>query len=392
MVPNKLPRDTVKEWSETQFDAEADAVSAAMRAQVIARMELRLEQTIDEIGDSRRRARVYAAVACAAALCVGVFGTWRWHKARLELAQAPSALARVQSVQGSVSVTRAGIAAAPVTGDTTLAPGDDVVTATNGRTRVELADGVSLTLGEASRLSLPKTTAGQALLAQAHEQIGLSDGIVAVKVPHLTQGRTFAVKTPDAEVTVHGTAFTVEVGEFVSADSPLRSGSHALDANITTRVRVTEGVVSVTNGGREVFVRAGMQWISPHAEPVATAPERAAPITSLAPTLAPSASTSFNGAPVQKTTASSLAEQTKLLESAMSASARGDFASAVSELNELHRRYPASGLDQERRVQLFRALEHSGDSAGAAREARRYLASYPEGYAHEEAKKLALDH
>ena len=391
MVPNKLPQDTVEEWRELDFEAEADAVSAAMRAQVIARMELRLEQTIDEIGHGRRRARVYAAAACAAALCVGVFGTWRWNTARLELAHAPSALARVQSVQGSVSVTRAGIAAAPVTGDTTLAPGDDVVTATNGRTRVELADGVSLTLGEASRLSLPKTTAGQALLAQAHEQIGLSDGIVAVKVPHLTQGRTFAVKTPDAEVTVHGTAFTVEVGEFVSADAPLRSGSHAADANITTRVRVTEGVVSVTNGGREVFVRAGMQWISPHAEPVATAPERATPVTSVAPPPS-AASTSFNGSPVQKAAASSLAEQTKLLESAMNASAKGDFASAISELNDLRRRYPASGLDQERRVQLFRALQHSGDSAGAAREARRYLAAYPAGYAQEEAKKLALDH
>ena len=390
MVPNKLPQDTVQEWSETSFDAEADAVSAAMRAQVIARMELRLEQTIDEIGDSRRRARVYAGLACAAALCVAAFGTWRWNNARIELAHAPAALARVQSVQGSVSVTRAGIAAAPMTDDTTLAPGDDVVTATNGRTRVELADGVSLTLGEASRLSLPKTTAGQALLAQAHEQIGLSDGIVAVKVPHLTQGRTFAVKTPDAEVTVHGTAFTVEVGEFVSADLPLRSGSHAPDANITTRVRVAEGVVSVTNGDREVFVRAGMQWISPHAEPVAPAPEHATPGTNVTP--APSASTALNGGAVQKTVASSLAEQTKLLESAMSASARGDFASAISELNDLHRRYPASGLDQERRVQLFRALQHSGDSAGAAREARRYLAAYPAGYAQEEAKKLALDH
>ena len=393
MVPNKLsPEEVVQEWSDARFDEAAGMPSAAQRAQVIARMELRLEQTVVEVSSSRQRARLYGALGCAAALCAAAFGVWHWNRSRL-LSHDPGAsgVARVESVQGSVSVARPGIAATPVTGDTTLSPGDDVVTAPNGRTRVELADGVSLTLGEASRLSLSKPNLGQGpQLAQAHEQIRLDEGIVTVKVPHLSPGRSFAVKTPDAEVTVHGTAFSVEVGQFVSADLPLRSGASAGDASLTTRVRVTEGVVSVASAGREVFIRAGMQWISPHAEP--TSHRMADSPTPSAGGAAPSTSI-FTPAPAPpKPPSSSLAEQTRLLETGASSARSGDQRTAIASFNELLRRYPASPLAHEARVQLFRSLAAAQDYAGAAREARRYLAAYPEGPAREEAKKLALDH
>jgi hypothetical protein len=45
----------------------------------------------------------------------------------------------------------------------------------------------------------------------------------------------------------------------------------------------------------------------------------------------------------------------------------------------------------EAHVQRFRALERSGDTAAAAREARTYLALYPEGSAREEAKRVAVE-
>jgi len=399
------PREAVQKWSELSFEDEDSALTAAKRAQIVARMELRLEQTITAEANTRRRARVYAAFGCAAAVCLAAFGAWRWNVSR----SAPlAALAHVQSVEGSVSVTHGGVTGvaatpvAPVAGETTLGPGDDVVTAPDGRTRVTLPDGVSLTLGEASRLSLPKSTLpANPRLETIHEQVSLNDGVVSVRVPHLTQGRTFAVKTPDAEVTVHGTAFTVEVGEFVSPDEPLHSGAHAADATISTRVRVSEGVVSVTSAGREVFVRAGMQWISPHAEPTqrrvpAPLPTTAALSAGPPPSALPALDSSASGASAPptgpKTIPSSLADQTRLLESAMSASRNGDYHGAIGSLNELLRRYPASRLEPEARVQLFRALAAAHDAAGAAREARRYLVEYPEGYAHEEAKKLALGH
>jgi TolA-binding protein len=251
-----------------------------------------------------------------------------------------------------------------------------------------------LTLGEASRLSLSKPSAEQApQVALAHEQIRLDEGIVTVKVPHLTPGRSFAVKTPDAEITVHGTAFSVEAGRFVSADQPLHSGGSASDASVTTRVRVTEGVVSVASAGREVFVRAGMQWLSPHAEPTQ---RRAAEAPLLGTGGAAPSSTTFTPtasahAP-QKAPSSSLAEQTRLLESGASSARSGDQRAAIASFNELLRRYPASPVAHEARVQLFRSLTAAGDYTGAAREARRYLAAYPEGPAREEAKKLALEH
>jgi ferric-dicitrate binding protein FerR (iron transport regulator) len=395
MTPNKLPpREVVQAWSEASFDDEADAVSRAMRAQIVARMELRLEQTVAEVDTTRRRARTYAALGCAAALCLSAFGAWRWNRARVELGNS-TGVARVESVEGSVSITHsggAGSAVAPVTGATRLSPGDDVVTAQDGRTRVQLADGVSITLGEASHLGLPEAAAAPQPLAVGRERVRLDDGVVTVRVPHLTQGHTFAVQTPNTEVTVHGTAFTVEVGEFVTADQPLRSGGHAPNAPLTTRVRVTEGVVSVTNDGRELFLHPGMQWVSPHAEPAPqpTAPVPANGLTLLTPGVPPpNATFSLAQKPVANST---LGDQTRLLESAMAASKGGNYAGAISSLNELLRRYPSSGLAPEAHVQLFRALAGAHDYAGAGREARRYLAAYPEGYAHEEAKKLALEH
>ena len=398
MTPNKLPpREVVQAWSEASFDDEADAVSRAMRAQIVARMELRLEQTVAEVDTNRRRARTYAALGCAAALCLSAFGAWRWNRARVEFGTS-TAVARVESVEGSVSVTHGGgasVAVAPVTGATRLGPGDDVVTAQDGRTRVQLADGVSITLGEASHLGLPEAGAAPQPVAVGRERVRLDDGVVTVRVPHLTQGHTFAVQTPNTEVTVHGTAFTVEVGEFVTADQPLRSGPHAPNAPLTTRVRVTEGVVSVTNDGHELFLHPGMQWISPHAEPARppTTPVPASPAGGSA-LLSPNApSGSVTGSLAQKPAVSStLGDQTRLLESAMTASKSGNYTGAVASLNELLRRYPSSGLAPEAHVQLFRALAGAHDYAGAGREARRYLAAYPDGYAHEEAKKLALEH
>jgi hypothetical protein len=222
----------------------------------------------------------------------------------------------------------------------------------------------------------------------SREQIRLDEGVVQVRVPHLTEGRSFSVKTPDAEVTVHGTAFTVEVGELVAPELPLRSVDRAADATLTTRVRVSEGVVSVMSAGREVFVRKGMQWMSPSPEPT-TRSEKLAPSGA---TLSPVAPGTSSSAPGTLRPQSSLAEQTRLLETASDAARRGNARGAVGPLNELLRRYPGSSLAPEARIQLFRALAASGDAVGAAREARRYLAAYPAGAAQDEAKKVALGH
>src|SRR5258706_6371148 len=280
MAPNSLPpREIVRHWAELELPEQDPVAIEAQRAQIVARMELRLEQAVQQTAVSRRRVLVLGTLGGIAAALACAVGAWRWERARgVSAPEHALALATMQSVEGSVSVThdgqtRAANSSAP--GETALAPGDNLVTAPDGRTRVELADGVSLTLGAASRLHLPDSGALVASAGPHREQIRLDEGVVQIKVPRLSAGNSFGVKTPDAEVTVHGTAFTVEVGEFVAPDLPLRASDRSPGATLTTRVRVSEGVVSVMSAGREVFVRAGMQWMSPYAEPLhreATAP------------------------------------------------------------------------------------------------------------------------
>ncbi len=197
-------------------------------------------------------------------------------------------------------------------------------------------------------------------------------------------------------MTVHGTAFAVEI-------MPTAHGPAA------THVRVSSGVVSVVTGGREVFLTAGMEWFSPTLEPASTAPRamtaEAPREANAAPSpAAPSAATPARVVPPHRagrtqahpaareeaTSGSTLADENRLLASAIAASNGGDYAGAVSALDDLLRRFPTSPLAPEAHVQRFRALEREGELTAAAREARTYLALYPEGSAREEAKRLAV--
>jgi outer membrane protein assembly factor BamD (BamD/ComL family) len=85
-----------------------------------------------------------------------------------------------------------------------------------------------------------------------------------------------------------------------------------------------------------------------------------------------------------------LANQNVLFAEAKLARQQGDQARAVRLLEDLVRRYPSSPLSEDARVETFRALAQLGDRAGAAREARRYLALYHSGFARDEARNLAL--
>lgn len=374
------PGEVVRYWRDAELpeEAAADTASAAQRQALVDSLQRRLEETVSETNTARRRWRfglvAGAVLASAAALAIWYTG----------LRHEPPGIATMRSVEGSVSVTHAGTPpdTAAVTHETTLVAGDKLATAPDGHTSLQLGSGVSLTLGAASRLHLPDAPA-----SAGREQVRLDQGVVEVRVPHLASGHSFSVKTPDAEVIVHGTAFTVEVGELVATDQPLRHPSGA--GPLTTRVRVSEGVVAVSSAGREVLVERGMQWVSPRAEPAALqpAPEASAPSVATASSLpAPSPPPAFKAPP------SKLAEQTALLQTASQASRQGNPRGAITALNDLLRRYPDSSLAHEARIQLFRALGASGDAAGAAREARRYLAAYPNGPAREEAQKVALPH
>ena len=229
-------------------------------------------------------------------------------------------------------------------------------------------------------------------------------GRVEIEVPKLPAGHTFSVRTPDAVVTVHGTSFSVEVTK------------SAAPGGTTTTVIVKRGVVSVLHEGQEAVLYAGMEWSSSGELPVAVAsaeprgrPVGPPPIKARSPSPSLSqaqdasrrldrtrvdstpATPSAAPAPEPPSRSADLATQNALFSEAQLARKQGDRAGALKLLDDLVRRYPAAPLSEDAHVETFRALAELGDRAGAAREARRYLTLYRNGFARDEARALALE-
>lgn len=242
-------------------------------------------------------------------------------------------------------------------------------------------------------------------------------GVVSVSVPKLGDSASFSIDTPDATVVVHGTRFTVAVAP---GESPL------------TRVTVLEGRVSVAHAGREVMLGPGERYPSTSgaslpkrvSEP---APSKAvegggvagarieSPVDPATPTepkhpkkLAPPSAreTTLRARPVAsgeptrdpqpaeperaRQESSQLAEQTALFTSAMRAKQAGNDRRVVELLGRFLEQYGRSALAEDARVERFRALERLGQHEAASRDARRYLADHNDGFAHDEARDLAL--
>jgi FecR protein/Outer membrane lipoprotein len=407
MSPDPRSQELLRKWAaESAVPVEEPMASQARRERVVARMELVMGRHA-EARIRRRRIQTGAAVACAAAVIALVATTWRAQLlGRSASDSGAPRLGVARLLGGTANATHDGrtevVSASTI--DDILRAGDDLVTGEDGRLEVDLNDGVAMIVEPATRIRMPEDEPSG---SRGRERVRLDAGRVQIRVPHLVAGRTFAVKTPDAEVVVHGTAFSVEVGRFDSPDAPLHVLPSLPGDVPVTRVRVSEGIVSIASRGRETFVTAGMQWMSPSdtglpaSPPPATSPP-AAEVTDRGPARSPlplessrtpSAKSSANPSSAAGAHAapSSLGEQNHLLASAIEASRRGDHQGAIDQLNRLLTRFPGSPLAQEAAVERFRALEHAGDHAAAAREARRYLVSYPDGFAREEARKLALE-
>jgi hypothetical protein len=199
------------------------------------------------------------------------------------------------------------------------------------------------------------------------------------------------VETPDARVMVHGTRFSVVVEP--TADGP------------RTRVHVTHGIVSVHEGGREVFLRAGQSFATAVAksEPSATAASSASdavaePATDVDAGLDDDEvddglSSHAADKPVRAVArlefdSRELADQNERFARAMAHKKNGEPRAALRELAGILRRYPGSPLTQELRVERLRLLRGLGASRSAQREAKRYLREFPDGYAVKEAEAL----
>ena len=371
--------DLLRDLGSAPMPVEDEAVTSERRARLVSHVAREIRETSVRQSRRARGARVAAWLAVAAVVALLVGGLL--HR-KPEPTLASAGLGMVRAGTAGVVVLRAGHSTvAPVDADHGLGSGDAVSTVADARAALHLTSGADVSVAPSTRVVLAASAPG-------HERIELGIGEVSVHVPPLGANRSFSVDTPDALVTVHGTAFSVRV--------------HKLGERTVTDVEVTEGKVSVRRGESEIFLLPGQSWSSEASaakatqadSPPAPAGESELPAQTARPG-APLVTGSVSGSPgttpkIASTDPSVLAEQNRLFAAAASARRRGDDRSALTSLNQLLTRFPDSPLAPEARVERFRTLKRMGDDQEAAREARRYLLEQRNGAAQDEARDVAL--
>lgn len=236
--------------------------------------------------------------------------------------------------------------------------------------RIGSADGTVLTLEARGELSVVEQSATR--------RFALRHGAVRARVAHLHAGERFLIATDDAEIEVHGTAFRVSLAD----------GEPGCEDGRRTRVSVTEGIVSVRAGGRETLVAAGDVWPA-CARPVAARETAAAPAPGRVTTQVPSVS---RHRPRPEPAAARETEGLAAANDLFAAAARAEREHRVSEALRLFTRLievaPRGPLAEGASAQRMKLLATS-DLEAARRAATDYLARYPEGFARDDARRLA---
>ena len=238
------------------------------------------------------------------------------------------------------------------------------------RARARLPTGAIVEVGPSARLRFE--AAGHD--AATRDRVGLVAGRIEVQVPKLASGDEVRVQTDEATVVVHGTKFAVErlggANANTSANTSQRPGE--------TRVTVTEGIVEVDTDQGVRMLTAGMTLRVPEplADPVPPLPASAPPVSESDP------------APAASSASSTLAAENALLTEAMRLRRGRQGERALTLLDGLLARYPASPLTESARVERLRALEETGSTDRLGREAARYLADYPRGFGRAEAERM----
>lgn len=296
---------------------------------------------------------------------------WRLSMAAVALA-ALAAVAAVLVTGTPVSTSKSASShvlappKAPANAERSLATGSEVKTGAEVKTKpgstleLKTALGAQLSVAGSSELRLAASEASGSI-----ERVDLALGSISVKVPKLGPQRQFRVSTPDTLVIVHGTEFSVTVRK----DAAGRAN---------TVVEVTSGRVEVRKKHAVEFLGAGAAWSSGESAAVEASDSKPAPASAQpAPAVAPA------GPP-----RGTLAQANALLSSALEASRQGNDTLALARLDDLLRRYPASPVADNARVERFRTLRRLGRDREAARAASKYLKGDPDGFARDEARDL----
>jgi hypothetical protein len=354
----------------------AELGSVAVPVEDPARAAYRRERIVRLLGSSiaaeagrARRARAWPWLVAAAGVVLAAGGALSWSALRPRSAAVavvePPIAGEARSFSGVVSIRRGGEATPPQRGERFVG-GEVISTAANSGVEIGIASG-SARLGAGSELEVMRPSATE-------RRLRLGVGSVDVDLPRkLEAGKHLVVETPDVDVMVVGTAFTVEVGREHGASS--------------THVRVQRGTVWILDGGKQrAVLAAGEDWSS-------AARTAVAELQTSAPVAAPARSRGGRGSNRIATASrpadsGTLAEENRLFQAGLSARNAGDNAAAADSFAQLLSRYPRSVLREQALAEHFRALERAGRASAAAVAARRYLANYPAGFAHADAERI----
>ncbi|MGD8862167.1 MAG: FecR family protein [Myxococcales bacterium] len=191
---------------------------------------------------------------------------------------------------------------------TVLSPSVRALRTGDGAARLRTPRGATVRLAADSRLELSPGD----LMPDA-ESLRLTRGEVSCAVPPLGEAGRFAVNTPDARVVVHGTRFSVRVGD-------------------GTCVRVREGLVAVHHAGGERRLGPGQQWGCEGAA--------AEPATAVQDDSRSDAQSAPRAARRARVAGGTLEAQNALLRDALRAEQAGDPARSCELLGSLLDRYP----------------------------------------------------
>jgi ferric-dicitrate binding protein FerR (iron transport regulator) len=276
----------------------------------------------------RRMIGLAAAVAMALAVTV-------WFLA----ARTDVAGAMLRASEGTVRVLHGGVASRAAAGTPLALREADLLETVDGTAVVSLVTGAVVDLGARSRIEL---SAVDRKAGAVSERLVLSSGRVDVRVPKLKAGSKLMIGTPDALVTVHGTAFSVEV-------------TKAPDGLRTTTVVVTEGLVSVDSGGRQLLLGPGSHWSSAPRASAAQNPIETAPVE-----IGPSPSASSEPGSIAGGRRSTLGAENELFRAAMAARRDGNPEKVLLLTDRLLHAYPGTPLGSDARALRAEALEKLG--------------------------------
>jgi hypothetical protein len=362
----------LRELAEERVPLESAEAVMARRTRVVEALSRGIRE-VPLLRERRSRRLGWLSIAAAAVVALGVgFGTGELRKEMAKPAEvaASRGIAAVEAVRGTLVLTQKGRARVVAPGERPeLEPADSVSTAGDGSGQIRTERSV-IDVAPASQVRMVRVT-------DTEERIRLSIGRVALRVePRPDARRIVVVETPDSEVVVHGTVFSVAVDSKAGAE--------------LTRVRVEEGSVSVLHGGERALLLSGQEWSSaakPKAEPAAPA-ARVEPQTGNSRQARANRRAARHSA--EASDPSTLADENRMFLTAVEARNRGDDRAAVELFGAILSKYPSGKLSEEARIERMRALNRLGDDSKAAAEARRYLARHASGFARDEARATAL--